>query len=56
MLSFSNSSRVTLALVLDWNDGALHDQYMEGLSDEMLDELTQVERPATLESLIILCL
>lgn len=41
---------------LAWNEAALIDQYTEGLSDEILDELARSERPTTLQDLIHLCL
>ena len=39
-----------------WNEAALMDQYMEGLADDILDELSRVDRPNTLQELITLCL
>uniref|UniRef100_A0A670K9R6 CCHC-type domain-containing protein n=1 Tax=Podarcis muralis TaxID=64176 RepID=A0A670K9R6_PODMU len=41
-----------LAQDLTWNDSALRDQYLEGLSDEILDQLATMERPTTLDTLI----
>uniref|UniRef100_A0A670IHI8 Gypsy retrotransposon integrase-like protein 1 n=1 Tax=Podarcis muralis TaxID=64176 RepID=A0A670IHI8_PODMU len=41
-----------LAQDLTWNDSALRDQYLEGLSDEVLDQLATMERPTTLDTLI----
>lgn len=45
-----------LAQDLDWNEAALRDQFMEGLSDEVQDELARVECPPTLQGVITLCL
>ncbi|KAL8197575.1 UNVERIFIED_CONTAM: hypothetical protein K2H54_033289 [Gekko kuhli] len=45
-----------LAQDLACNVAALMDQYMEGLADEVLDELTRVERPPMMQGLITLCL
>uniref|UniRef100_A0A670J9K2 DUF4939 domain-containing protein n=1 Tax=Podarcis muralis TaxID=64176 RepID=A0A670J9K2_PODMU len=41
-----------LAQDLSWNDSALRDQYLEGLSDEILDQLAMMDRPTTLDALI----
>lgn len=37
---------------LDWNEAALRDQFMEGLSDKVQVELTRVECLTTLQALV----
>ena len=44
-----------LAQDLDWNEPALVDQYVTGLADEVLDELTHTDRPRALGELVQLC-
>ncbi|NP_001278294.1 retrotransposon-derived protein PEG10 isoform 2 [Peromyscus maniculatus bairdii] len=45
-----------LALELDWTEPALIDQFLEGLSDAMHEELAHEEIPDTLTELINLCI
>ncbi|XP_036038640.1 retrotransposon-derived protein PEG10 [Onychomys torridus] len=45
-----------LALELDWSEPALIDQFLEGLSDAMHEELAHQEIPDTLSELISLCI
>ncbi|KAJ7320456.1 hypothetical protein JRQ81_019967 [Phrynocephalus forsythii] len=51
-----NTAFCLIAQDLNWNEPALISQYMEGLADEVLDELSRVEQPNTLQELITLCL
>uniref|UniRef100_A0A670I8C3 DUF4939 domain-containing protein n=1 Tax=Podarcis muralis TaxID=64176 RepID=A0A670I8C3_PODMU len=41
-----------LAQDLSWNDSTIQDQYLEGLSDEILDQLAMMDHPTTLDTLI----
>ncbi|KAL6074379.1 hypothetical protein STEG23_012129 [Scotinomys teguina] len=46
----------TIALDLDWHESSLIDQFLEGLGDEMHEELAHQEIPNTLSELISLCI
>lgn len=55
VVDYSNAFQM-IAQDLDWNEPALIDQYLEGLSDQIQEELSRHEVPKSLGSLICLCI
>uniref|UniRef100_A0A8C6W2X9 Paternally expressed 10 n=1 Tax=Nannospalax galili TaxID=1026970 RepID=A0A8C6W2X9_NANGA len=55
VVDYSNAFQM-IAQDLDWNEPALIDQYHEGLSDQIQEELSRHEAPKTLSALISQCI
>ncbi|KAM6202309.1 retrotransposon-derived protein PEG10 [Rhynchocyon petersi] len=55
VIDYSNAFQM-IAQDLDWNEPALIDQYHEGLSDHIQEELSHMEAPKSLSALISQCI
>lgn len=55
VVDYANSFQ-TIAQDLDWNEPALIDQFLEGLGDQLHEELSRHELPSTLSALISLAI